>query len=471
MDEDLARQGQEDALALSNAILQVLRLLRLYDIENQTFNDPLEMIREVVARAIDRRGQARLQAEEGMLYFNKEPFRGGRQSFGIIQGLVQAMEGLGVAEFAFLSEPVLDELRTFFRFLKQALPHEHEAVRSIQAAIEGSALKGRFGVFAEGETTGRAVVRTVEIDEATYFPLAYARTLVLLREYVRNMSDEELNRYFTQKLHRAIQELAGMAHRYQHKLLALAMVRNPDDPIFTQMAATGLLSICLGQRMGLSSLKLTDLGLAAMLHGLGKFRTNPALMEKAELDPAERIELGIHPYRALATYLEGRKITNKMLVCCTVAFQYDLHTGNTPTRLPPGELHPYVQIIRISDTFTRLTSDYDDRPALLSDQALKVLIDDRAQAYDPLVLTVFINMLGLYPTGSVVTLNTGEVAVVMHPNPDKPRRPLVAVVLDAEGQDVDGDFLDLAMDDVPSRITGSIDPKQLGLKIPEHLLS
>lgn len=469
--DDQARQSQDDALALSNAILQVLRLLRLYDLENQAFNDPLESIREVVTRAVDRRGTARLQADEGMLYFNKEPFRGGRQSFGIIQGLVQAMDGLGIAEFAFLAEPLPNELRAFFSMLKVSLHDETEAVRAIQTAIDSSPLKGRIGVFAEGETTGRAVVRTVEIDEATYFPLAYARTLVLLREYVRNMADEELNRYFTQKLHRALQELVGMAGRYQHKLLALAMVRNPDDAIFTQMAATGLLAICLGHRLGLSALKLTDLALAAMLHGLGKFRTNPELMEKADLDPAERMELGIHPYRALATYLEGRKINNKTLVCCTVAFQYDLHTGNTPTRLPPSDLHPYVQIIRICDTFTNLTSDYADRPALLSDQALKQLIDDRSRAYDPLVLTVFINMLGLYPTGSVVTLSTGEVAVVVHPNPDKPRRPLVAVVLDGEGRDVDGDFVDLAMDDVDSRITGSIDPKQLGLKIPEHLLS
>jgi HD-GYP domain-containing protein (c-di-GMP phosphodiesterase class II) len=469
--DERSKQSQEDALALSNSLLQVLRLLRLYDVENAAFNDPVNAVLGVIKRQVERSGSARLQAEEGMLYLNKEPFRGGRQSFGIIQGLVQAMEGLGIAEFAFNAELVDHELRSFFTMLKLALPQEQEGVRLIQGALDASPLKGRLAVYAEGETTGRAVVRTVEIDEATYFPLAYARTLVLLREYVRNMSDEELNRYFTQKLHRAIQELVGMTHRYSPKLLALAMVRNSEDRIFTHMAATGLLSICLGHRLGLSTLKLSDLGLAAMLHGLGKFRTNPDLMEKADLNPAERMELGQHPYRALATYLEGRKVNTKMLVCCTVGFQYDLHTGNTPVRLPPSEVHPYVQIIRVCDVFTGLTSDLKDRPALLPDQAVKQLIDARPGRYDPLVLTVFINMLGLYPTGSVVTLSTGEVAVVVHPNPDKPRRPLVAVVLDGEGRDVDGDFLDLAMPDVPSRITGSVDPKQLGLKIPEHLLS
>jgi hypothetical protein len=140
----------------------------------------------------------------------------------------------------------------------------------------------------------------------------------------------------------------------------------------------------------------------------------------------------------------------------------------------PG-IHPFAQIVRICSSYDAMTAPRSDRPAMLPDQALKAMIEAKPGTYDPLLLTVFTNMMGLFPTGTTVTLSTGEVAVVVHPNPEQPRRPLVAVVRGRDGQAVDGDFLDLALKGetgaYPSAITGSVDPAELGIKIPEYLLA
>ncbi|MCO5169929.1 MAG: hypothetical protein M9894_26625 [Planctomycetes bacterium] len=464
--------GQESALQFANLLVQALRLVRLYETDNVAYEAPLAQMEALIEAAADR-GGIRLQAEEGMLYYNKEPLRGGRRAFGTIQGLVKALEQLGIAEVAFLGKLGPTDLRVFFNAVKQSLGAEDPA-NQVRSSLEALGLKDRVAVYAPGETTGKAVAKKVDIDEKTYFPLAYARTLVLLREYVKNLSNEELNRYFTQKLHRALQEIVGLTAKYFNRWLRLTAVKNADEYLFSHMANTGVLSVLLGHQLGLGKVKLTELGYCGMLAGLGLFRSPRELVERSTLSDGEAQALGLHPYRALGAQLEGHKITPKMLAAATVGFQFDLHRGRTPLRVPPAEMHPYVRIVRICEAYDAMTSPRADRPAMLPDQALRALIEARPGDYDPLALTVFTNMMGLFPTGTTVTLSTGEVAVVVHPNPEQPRRPLVAVVRGRDGAPVDGDFLDLAqkLDDggYPASITGSVDPVELGITIPDYLL-
>ena len=465
--------GEEASLAFCNHLLQVLRLIRLYDTDNVNFEGPLTKLKDVIVLVSDRAGSARLQSEEGMLYFNKEPVRGGRRAFGTIQGMVKALEQLGIAEVAFTGAISVGDLRKFCELLKPEGNEQAAPLERIKEGLNDTGLRDRVQVYAPGETTGSAQVHQVEIDEKTYFPLAYARTLVLLREYVRNLLNEELNRYFAQKLHRGIQELCALVNKYPHKFLAMGSVKGTAEHLFNHMANTGFLAILLGHNLGFGKLKLSELGMAAMLHGLGKFRGRHELLGRAELSGDDAREMALHPYRAMGALLEGRKVTPKMLATATTAFQYDLHRGRTPVRIPPT-LHPFAMIVRICEEYDTLTSALDDRDAMPPDQALKQMIESPPGRYDPLILTAFVNMMGLFPTGTVVSLSTGEVAVVVHPNPERPKRPLVAVVLGPNGEPVDGEMLDLAekgpQGTYPSTITGSLDPKELGINVPDYLL-
>ena len=464
-------EKQELAHRFCTLFLQLNRLQRLYDVDNVNLEDPLEKIRVTTASLVSRYGSVRLQSEEGMIFFNKEPLRGGRKAFPMIQALVKTMDGLGVAELVFSAAVSSDDVRELLRAIRASSEAGTEAVRGIQTHLDESGVKARIQVNAQGETTSRAVVERVQIDERTFFPLAFARTLVLLKEYVKNMDNEELTRYLTQKMHRAVQEIVSLATPYFNRWLRLSAVRTGDDPEFNHMACTGILCVLLGNRLGFGKVQLSDLGLAGMLHGVGRFRIGEHLWNRAHLEPAEAFEFGKHPYLLLAGHLESRKVSTKMLVAATVGFQFDLHKGRTPMRIPPAELHPYCHIVRVCEHYTWLTTDLSDRQALPPDQALKSMIEAAPGTFDPLVLTMFVNMMGMYPTGSVVSLSSGEVAVVVQPNADSPKHPLVAVVLSPDGQTVDGDFLDLGDPLVKAEITGSVDPAELGLNIPDYLLS
>lgn len=501
-------------LTFAQTFLQLLRLSRLYDATNVNLNDPVEAL-VAGAEAVAEGNKVSLQAEGGVIYLNKRPIRGGRQAFNTIQSLVKVLGEHDVAEVSFAVPIEPDPLREFLNLLRAA-----ESGPAFKEALNASSLGERFRIFLPGEATGTANIRKVEIDEETYFPLAYSRTLILLREYVKHLRDEQLSRYFSQKLQRAAQELVTLSARHEHKLLSLASIRGADEYQFTHMVNTGLLSICLGRRLGLSNLQLSDLAFAAFLHGIGRFRTSPELLVKADLAKEERREIGRHPYRSLAAFLEGRQISSRAQIAALIAFQYDLWRGWTRMRIPVFELHPYTKIVAVCELYDALTSEREGHPAVAPDEALdkiramqaertapnldggsrlvggvavpgsKVLgsssIDTRrvsrstgslggSDTFDPSVVQTFSAMLGIFPSGTLVQLSGGEVAVVVHANPEHLRRPLVAVIRDSSGAEVEPDYRDLADQDVQGKFRASIarllDREALGIEIPEELLA
>jgi HD-GYP domain-containing protein (c-di-GMP phosphodiesterase class II) len=518
---EAANQGVR--LTFAQTFLQLLRLSRLYDATNVNLNDPVEGLVEC-AEAAAEGNKISLQAEGGVIYLNKRPIRGGRKAFNTIQSLVKVLGEQDLAEISFALPIDPDGLREFLNLLRAA-----ESGQALKEALKGvSSLGERFRVFLPGEATGTANIRKVEIDEDTYFPLAYSRTLILLREYVKHLRDEQLSRYFSQKLQRAAQELVTLSARHEHRILALASIRDADEYQFTHMVNTGLLSVCLGRRMGLTNLQLSDLAFAAFLHGIGRFRTAPELLAKPEpLEKADRREVGRHPYRSMAAFLESKQISSRAQIAAVVAFQFDLWRRRTRMRIPVFELHPYTKIVAVCELYDGLITEREGHPALAPDEALehirsmqsekkpdkmdggsrlggglpgsKVLgstsLDTRrvvrpvsgrhsgtgagsgalggGDTFDPCVIQTFSAMLGIFPAGTLVQLSGGEVAVVVHANPEHLRRPLVAVIRDPGGAEVDADYRDLADQDVQGRFRASIvrllDGEALGIQIPDEL--
>lgn len=498
-------------LTFAQTFLHLLRLARLYDADNVNLNDPVAALADW-AEQVAEGDQISLQSEGGVIYLNKRPLRGGRQAFNTIQALTKVLGEFGLAEVSFALPIEQEGLRQFLNLIRSA-----EGGLALKEALKASPLSERFRIFLPGEATGTATVRKVEIDEDTYFPLAYSRTLILLREYVKNLRSEQLSRYFSQKLQRAAQELVTLSARNEHRLLALASIRGADEYQFTHMVNTGLLAVCLGRRLGLTNLQLSDLAYAAFLHGIGRFRTAPELLAKTELEKNERREVGRHPYRSLEAFLESKQISSRAQIAALVAFQFDLWRRWTRLRIPVFDVHPYTKIVAVCELYDALTSEREDRPAIAPDEALdrirmlqlkvapggldgstrlvglpgsRVLgstsVDTRrhgastggdsargSETFDPTVVSTFGAMLGVFPSGTLVQLVGGEVAVVVHSNPELLRRPLVAVIRDAGGAEVEPDYRDLAEQDVQGKFRSGIerllDREALGIEIPEEL--
>jgi HD-GYP domain-containing protein (c-di-GMP phosphodiesterase class II) len=134
-----------------------------------------------------------------------------------------------------------------------------------------------------------------------------------------------------------------------------------------------------------------------------------------------------------------------------------------PRRLQGEHIDQGARIVSIADAFEAMVSEKPYREPMAGYKAVKNLLSDNARRFDPEALKAFIQVLGIYPIGSIVLLNTGAIALVTEVRPDAPMRPLVRIMVDEKGKlfpEETGETLDLAVEK-SLFIARAVDPAEL----------
>jgi HD-GYP domain-containing protein (c-di-GMP phosphodiesterase class II) len=160
---------------------------------------------------------------------------------------------------------------------------------------------------------------------------------------------------------------------------------------------------------------------------------------------------------------------------------YEHHMKNDLTGYPksirPRVLSIYSKVVAVADGFDAATSRraYQTTP-IQPDQVLKEMWENPRRGYDPTVVKAFINLIGIYPVGTCVILDTYEVAVVHAANADTAHvhRPVVRVVTSPDGGLLHPGFLaDLALQEngaYPRSIIKVTDPIKYGIKVQDYFV-
>ncbi len=441
-------------------------MLRLYDVDNVNLDSPFEGLLELVDRVASNAGTARLEIEDDTVYFNRDPVRGGRKAFVTLRGLMKSMSQFGLAGVCLGEGLSVSEFRSFSGLLKE------RGIVEVKEALASLDLADRIQIYGIGEN---ASVKTeqAEIDDS-FFPQAYGRTLVLVREYVRTIHDEGLQRDLSQRLSRALRDLCGLVSKFENKFIAMGSIKGVDEYLFTHMVNTGFLSLALGSRLGISRVRLSNLGYAAMLHALGKAKLPLELRENTTHSAEDLARLGTHPYLGLESLLGTRRLTTQNFAAVSSAFQYEAHRVKTEMRAKPAA-YPAAMIIRVCEEYDALTTTLPDRPAMTPPGALAKLLGGPAEEYDPGILAVFGAMLGPLPLGTAVWLTTGHVAYVVRSNPEEPWRPVVAMLKDRDRNALKSERFDLTEQTPDGKYLSSVkqvlEQEKLAIDVSEHLLA
>ncbi len=214
-----------------------------------------------------------------------------------------------------------------------------------------------------------------------------------------------------------------------------------------------LLSIALGRRLGLDRNELIELAISAFFHDFGKIETPKEILDKpSKLEPHERAIIEKHPHHGAGTLAAWREIKGIPLRAIHVAMEHHIKEdlSGYPQTFKKKSTHLFSKIVKIVDYFDAITTKRIYRPRVFTrEEALSLMLEQGSQEFHPLLLRVFIQMMGIYPVGSVVALNTGEVGLVVEANPDPflKLRPKVKIIADKEGHRIDGPVVDLTEKD------------------------
>jgi HD-GYP domain-containing protein (c-di-GMP phosphodiesterase class II) len=264
-------------------------------------------------------------------------------------------------------------------------------------------------------------------------------------------------------------------------LLGMSTIRDYDDYTYTHSVNVAILSMCLGKRIGLSRISLERIGICGLFHDIGKVEVPHDLINKpGKLTDKEydRIkEHSIHSVRQIVKLNATRDLKSRVLLPPFEHHQkYDLSGYPKTSRKKPISL--FGCIITVTDVFDAMTSPRIYRPAALSpDRVLAMMLEGAETDYHPLILKLFIQMLGVYPVGSLLVLDTGEMGLVTGRREGADvGRPKVVLLKDlGKGEFLKGEVVNLSDRDPRTgafrrNISRSLHPSALGIQPSDFLV-
>lgn len=187
-----------------------------------------------------------------------------------------------------------------------------------------------------------------------------------------------------------------------------------------------VISLLLGRALGMKSTELQDLGVAALLHDLGKLKLPPNLRQPApSMLPLERSRYETHVGESVAL---AKRMGLSDAVITAIARHHEMADGSGfPLRLSGPDLGRASQALALVNHYDRMCNPATGVDALTPHEALSIIFAQHKARFDSVVLGAFIRMMGVYPPGSIVQLVNERYAIVASVNSSRPLRPKVIV--------------------------------------------
>ncbi len=218
------------------------------------------------------------------------------------------------------------------------------------------------------------------------------------------------------KAKRMIQSMVDFAIGEEGLLLGLSTIKDYDDYTYTHSVNVAVLSLCLGNRLGLSRRSLERLGICGLFHDLGKVEIGRHILNKPDaLDDDEWQEIRKHPLSSVRQILKlhaSHAVKSTLLLA-----PYEHHLRYDLSGYPAVHFIKNVslfgRILHITDVYDAITSPRVYRPSVFSpDQAMAYMLKGSGSDFDPLLLKVFAMLMGTYPPGTLLQFDNGDIGLV-----------------------------------------------------------
>lgn len=220
----------------------------------------------------------------------------------------------------------------------------------------------------------------------------------------------------------------------KNALLSLTMIKNFDDYLFSHSVNVCILATSLAEEMGYNDAEISEIALAGLLHDVGKLKTSLSVLQKpGKLNNQEWELMMKHPTFG-SELLMGQDGINDAV--SRMVYEHHMKPNRKGYPAPGEGMKPSneSQIIAIADTYDACTTLRPYQYPLTTSEAIQRMkqMTRKTGDFNPNILDVFIKMLGVYPIGAKVRLDTNELAVVSRYSHQR-TQPIVKIFMDKEG--------------------------------------
>ena len=422
--EDQAQGGS--STIVMQTWFQLFRTAQIHSIDNQALQRPIVAMAEMTNTLVPREGRVSLQAKDKALFVNGSKLRMTSDEYELACEVFTFFEERGIGGFSIEAPMDVAGIRKLLAALIYTPERKFE---KLEAAVKAANIPFRLMKPLGG---GKKTRGDAALERRTHTFFTYSKLVVLYRNLISAQKIIASERAFLlKKITRTIQALVDICLEDDHTFLGVSAVKNGEAYAAHHAANVAVLSIALGEKLGLSKVALADLGMGAVFHDVG-LRDCPAeiLLKPDPLDAKDRSLIEQHPMRSVEFLLSQRSFNKSTLSQIIVAFEH--HRNYDGTGYPFGSRRPDIlsRVVTIADVYDAMTTQRPWRPALMPDEALGRMSRESGKRFDAALLKVFVNTLGLYPVGTLVRLDSGDLGVVIYAGGEGERmsRPIISLI-------------------------------------------
>ena len=469
--EDEATILSEDDIEEINRLLLQLNATvktgQLYSLEHPQVREFNAKLLAILQQQMEKRGDIIIRFIENQVVLDKTPLY---EVSGAVSEFVQACSNRQIQSITFSRNLSIGELTELVRAMIMS-PEELRNRGGMQEELLSSGVSHitveRLAGLEEAEETGEDAERQLAKE-------IYKRAVSEVR---KAMEDVRLGRAITnvQGIKEVVNDLVDGVLRKQSALVGLTSIKNYDEYTFYHSVNVGVLSLGLGAHLSLRRDILEGLGVGGLLHDIGKISIPERILNKpGRFSEEEWAVMRRHP-------VNGARILRKTpgISSCAPVVAYEHHIkydlSGYPNLVRRRPLSSYSLVVGIADCYDAMTTLRPYQKPRTPAEALKIMLELIGRDFEPRLMNRFVEMIGTYPVGSFVRLDTNEFAVVYDMNPGDGERPVVKVVIGADGQQVTpAEVVDLRDRDPKTgryrrSIVQALNPTSKGINIADFL--
>ncbi|MBI3399623.1 MAG: HD domain-containing protein [Deltaproteobacteria bacterium] len=425
------------------SINSAIRGKKLYPAGHPAIAAPMTKSYQTLSELLRARNKIFIGMAKDVLVFEENPIMDGDKNLGeFIHRLKQKeIEGI-IFEKGLLQ-------KEFFSFIDILLIDDMLKGRELQQML---ASKNILHISIKSLQTGRNILET------------YQDAVAAVRETMNQVRMGKVPKTWDM-LTKVVSGMTELVLSDKNAMIGLTMIKNYDGYLFNHSVNVSILSIAIAQSMNHQKADLHTIGIAGLLHDVGKTGVTEDIIKKPGiLSSSEWDTVKEHP-------VLGSKIIERMegMTALISRLVYEHHmrydrSGYPHTELP---LHPLSMIITTADAYDALTTLRVYQKPYHPVEAIKIMNNLSGKHFEPNTLKSFVAMVGLYPIGTLIRLSTNEIGIVTKISPSGNLSPVVKVIVGADGKQADKSYeIDLSVGgkNAPT-IAAPVDPLTKGLDI------
>lgn len=417
----------------------VMKIAKVYEPGNRFVQEKIGPLYRALTLLLHAEGSAMLRVHHNALFFNRTPLRFDVSNQHVFKFIASELAARGISAIGFSEGLSPDELA---RFVAVLAARESGPTTPFDAAI-GRLRDAKIVHITLEASPPDAGEASPEARTAK----AYFLGIGMLREIIDRQKRK--GGFSLALARRWMQAMIRHLSNNESFCLGLVTMKNAESYHANHGVNVAILAAALGRRLHLPRKELAELGISALLHDLGTLEVSAALLDKpSALTEDERAQLDKEAFQGtqkLIPLQSGQPLPVKAL---EVALEHRLlmDQSNRKSGAAGRSIHLFSRIVRIADAYDALTTRRVYRPkSFAPGEALKLMGEKGGQDFDPLLLKAFAAMMGPFPVGSLVALDSGEIGLVMEANPSRAlaARPRIKLITDAEGRKRNGPLVEL----------------------------